>query len=120
MTFELVYSEDYVKSDPSHHGDGNEIGYESGIADKPSRAQRKRLRKKMLKEEAARRKRVIGPLLPTQMLQTNDVRRVGDVSGSNVEEDSDGDKEEDGGSNICSQPVRPNAQEKKEGTTVDF
>lgn len=120
VTFKFWFSsEDYLKIDSSNHGDVSEIGGESGIAEKPSRAQRKRLRKKMLKEEAARRKKVIGPLLPTEMLQTHDGRRVGDASGSNFEEeDSDGDEEETSGSisDICSQLVRPNAQEKKQGT----
>lgn len=108
-----------MKIDSSNPGDVNEIGDESGIAEKPSRAQRKRLRKKMLKEEAARRKKVIGPLLPTEMLQAHDGISVGDAGGSNFEEeDSDGDEEETSGSisNICSQLVRPNAQEKKQGT----
>ncbi|KAG7535648.1 hypothetical protein ISN45_Aa08g030550 [Arabidopsis thaliana x Arabidopsis arenosa] len=111
----LINPEDYLKIDSSNHGDVNEIGDESGIAEKSSRAQRKRLRKKMLKEEAVRRKKVIGPLLPTEMLQTHDGIRVGDAGRSNVEEeDSDGDEGEASGSNICSQLVRPNAQVKKE------
>ncbi|CAH8280963.1 unnamed protein product [Arabidopsis lyrata] len=102
----LINPEDYLKIDSSNHGDVNEIGDESGIAEKPSRAKRKRLRKKMLKEEAARRKKVIGPLLPTEMLQTHDGIRVGDAGGSNFEEeDSDGDEEETSGSisDICSE-----------------
>ncbi|KAG7539366.1 hypothetical protein ISN44_As13g030220 [Arabidopsis suecica] len=110
----LINPEDYLKIDSSNHGDVNENGDDSGIAEKPSRAQRKRLRKKMLKEEAVRRKKVIGPLLPTEMLQTQDGIRVGDAGGSNFEEDSDGDEGEASGSNICSQLVRPNAQEKKQ------
>jgi len=118
----LINPEDYLKIDSSNHGEDKEIGDELGIAEKQSRAQRKRLRKKMLKEEAARRKKVIGPLLPTEMLQTHDERSVGDACGSNVEEeDSDGGEEEVDGSisNICSQLVRPNAQEKKEGLIGD-
>ncbi|CAE6261683.1 unnamed protein product [Arabidopsis arenosa] len=118
----LINPEDYLKIDSSNHGDVNENGDESGIAEKPSRAQRKRLRKKMLKEEAVRRKKVIGPLLPTEMLQTHDGRIVGDAGGNNFEEeDSDGDEEETSGSisNNCSQLVRPNAQEKKQGKIDD-
>ncbi|CAL9245048.1 unnamed protein product [Arabidopsis halleri] len=105
----LINPEDYLKIDSSNHGDVNENGDESETAEKPSRAQRKRLRKKMLKEEAVRRKKVIGPLLPTEMLQTHDGIRVGDAGGSNFEEeDSDGDEEETSGSisNICPQLIK--------------
>ncbi|XP_010484448.1 PREDICTED: uncharacterized protein LOC104762784 [Camelina sativa] len=108
----LINPEDYLKINSSINGEDNEIGGESGNAEKPSRAQRKRLRKKLLKEEAARRKKVIGPLLPT------DGRRVfvGNASGSNVEEeDSDSEEEEASESKkTCSQPVRVNAPEKKQ------
>ncbi|XP_023639600.1 uncharacterized protein LOC17875551 [Capsella rubella] len=113
----LINPEDYLKISSTIQGEDNENGDESGIAEKPSRAQRKRLRKKMLKEEEARRKKVmIGPLLPSQMLQNPDGRRVGDASGSIIEEDSDSQEEEDEAcqSKICSQPVRLNATEKKE------
>lgn len=104
-----ICAEDYVNIDTSNHGDGNENDDASGSAEKPSRAQRKRLRKKMLKEEAARRKQMIGPLLPTEMCQTPH-GRVADAGGgpSNVEEASDG--EEEAG---CLQPVRSNVQEKQ-------
>ncbi|WZZ00843.1 hypothetical protein YC2023_073171 [Brassica napus] len=85
-----IYSEDYVKIDSSNH---EENGDESET--KPSRAQRKRIRKKMLKEEAARRRKVIGPLLPTEMIETR--------------EDSDGGEEAS-----CVQPARLNASEKEE------
>ncbi|EOA14949.1 hypothetical protein CARUB_v10028295mg [Capsella rubella] len=115
----LINPEDYLKISSTIQGEDNENGDESGIAEKPSRAQRKRLRKKMLKEEEARRKKVmIGPLLPSQMLQNPDGRRVGDASGSIIEEDSDSQEEEDEAcqSKICSQPVRLNATEKKEGS----
>ncbi|XP_010463818.1 PREDICTED: uncharacterized protein LOC104744454 [Camelina sativa] len=110
----LINPEDYLKINSSINGEDNEIGDESGNAEKPSRAQRKRLRKRLLKEEAVRRKKVIiGPLLPT------DGRRVfvGDASGSNVEkEDSDSEEEEDEASEskTCSQPVRLNATGEKQ------
>ncbi|CDY08736.1 BnaA06g24880D [Brassica napus] len=86
----LINPEDYVKIDSSNH---EENGDESET--KPSRAQRKRIRKKMLKEEAARRRKVIGPLLPTEMIETR--------------EDSDGGEEAS-----CVQPARLNASEKEE------
>lgn len=103
-----------MKVDTSSHGDDNENVDESEIAEKPSRAQRKRLRKKMLKEEAARRRKVIGPLLPTEMIQTR-VARVEDAGGSNGEGDSHGEEEAS-----CSQPARLNAQEKEGTTAFDF
>lgn len=70
----------------------------------------------MLKEEAARRKQMIGPLLPTEMCQAPD-GRVADAGGggSNVEEASDG--EEEAG---CLQPVRSNVQEKQGILAFDF
>ncbi|ESQ31257.1 hypothetical protein EUTSA_v10005075mg [Eutrema salsugineum] len=95
----LINPEDYVKIDSSNHGDENENEGESETAEKPSRAQRKRIRKKMLKEEAGRRRKVIGPLLPTDITQTRDAGR----SNRAQEEES------------CLQPARLNAQE-QEGT----
>ncbi|CAA7034640.1 unnamed protein product [Microthlaspi erraticum] len=106
----LINPEDYVNIDKSNNGDGNENDDASGIAEKPRRAQRKRVRKKMLKEEASRRKKMIGPLLPTtEMCQTPD-ERLADASGSNVEveEACGGEKEAD-----CLQLVRSNVQEKE-------
>lgn len=96
-----------MKTDSSNHGDDNRSGDESETTEKPSRAQRKRLRKKMLKEEAARRRKVIGPLLPTDMIQTRDII-VADACLNNGEEEAS-----------CSQLVRLNVPE-KEGRAFDF
>ncbi|XP_009150680.1 uncharacterized protein LOC103874032 [Brassica rapa] len=94
----LINPEDYVKIDSSNHGDDDENGDESET--KPSRAQRKRIRMKMLKEEAARRRKVIGPLLPTEMIETR--------------EDSNGGEEAS-----CVQPARLNASEKEEKVSFE-
>ncbi|CAN7024194.1 unnamed protein product [Brassica rapa subsp. trilocularis] len=94
----LINPEDYVNIDSSNHGDEDENGDESET--KPSRAQRKRIRKKMLKEEAARRRKVIGPLLPAEMVETR--------------EDSNGGEEAS-----CVQPARLNASEKEEKVSFE-
>lgn len=85
-----IYSSNHDNDDVDENG-----GDESET--KPSRAQRKRIRKKMLKEEAARRRKVIGPLLPTEMI----------------------DRREDKEEASCVQPARLNAQEEK-GTACFF
>ncbi|CAF1706750.1 hypothetical protein HID58_054750 [Brassica napus] len=94
----LINPEDYLNIDSSNHGDDHENGDEPET--KPSRAQRKRIRKKMLKEEAARRRKVIGPLLPTEMIETR--------------EDSSGGEEAS-----CIQPARLNASEKEEKVSFE-
>ncbi|CAH2043267.1 unnamed protein product [Thlaspi arvense] len=95
----LINPEDYVNIDTSNHDDDSDNGDDSETAEKPGRAQRKRLRKKMLKEEAARRRKVIGPLLPAEMIQARDSRVA----------DGDGEAEAS-----CLQPARQNAPEKEE------
>ncbi|KAM5576838.1 hypothetical protein ABKV19_007598 [Rosa sericea] len=58
---------------------GDEDGTGESETQKLTRAQRKRLRKKKLKEDASRRKQIIGPLLPSTVGEgencTPDVRR---------------------------------------------
>ncbi|KAL0863199.1 hypothetical protein Bca101_042317 [Brassica carinata] len=97
-----IYSEDYVNIDSSNNP-GDEEDHGDVSETKPSRAQRKRIRKKMLKEEAARRSKVIGPLLPTEMIQTARDDSVADVDGSDGGEEAS-----------CVQLARLNAQEKDE------
>lgn len=59
----MIDADDYLKSNSSSDDDaGNEIGESEG--QKLTRAQRKRLRKKKIKEEVSRRRGIIGPLLP--------------------------------------------------------
>lgn len=84
-----INSSNHNDNDVNKNGDDSET--------KPSRAQRKRIRKKMLKEEAARRRKVIGPLLPTEMI----------------------DRREDKEEASCVQPARLNAQEEKEKVSFD-
>ncbi|KAG2327180.1 hypothetical protein Bca52824_009908 [Brassica carinata] len=98
----LINPEDYVNIDSSNNP-GDEEDHGDVSETKPSRAQRKRIRKKMLKEEAARRSKVIGPLLPTEMIQTARDDSVADVDGSDGGEEAS-----------CVQLARLNAQEKDE------
>ncbi|TXG59948.1 hypothetical protein EZV62_014521 [Acer yangbiense] len=64
---ELINPDDYIRSSNSS-GDDDEDDNVDGSECEPqklTRAQRKRLRKKKLKEDASRRSKIIGPLLPT-------------------------------------------------------
>ncbi|XP_010559204.1 PREDICTED: uncharacterized protein LOC104827677 [Tarenaya hassleriana] len=95
---------DYVSIGSSDSEDEYEdgVGDELNTAQKPSRAQRKRLRKKMLKEEAVRRGKLIGPLLPSTTAETR--RTVADTHSDS----------EIGGGGSGEQCVRGNAPENKE------
>ncbi|KAH9663956.1 hypothetical protein KPL70_019852 [Citrus sinensis] len=91
----LINPDDYLRSSASnneHDNDDDEGEVTECGPEKLTRAQRKRLRKKKLKEDARRRRNIIGPLLPTT--------RDGDSSGRG------------GGGEINSPDVRQNADEK--------
>ncbi|KAH9712320.1 hypothetical protein KPL71_020007 [Citrus sinensis] len=91
----LINPDDYLRSSASnndHDNDDDEGDVTECGPEKLTRAQRKRLRKKKLKEDARRRGNIIGPLLPT----TSD----GDNNGRG------------GGGEINSPDVRQNADEK--------
>ena len=76
-------------SDDNDNDDGGESGTQ-----KLTRAQRKRLRKKKLKEDASRRGKIIGPLLPSSNddgdvgVRQNAAENVGAASDKSGEESS--------------------------------
>lgn len=91
-------SDDFVKGDICTNDDETEH-------QNLSRAQRKRLRKKKLKEEASRRGKLIGPLLPSSTSNDGGPSDIAGNESQSIRENAD--EEHDG-----PQSVRQNASEK--------
>ncbi|KAJ0096919.1 hypothetical protein Patl1_28492 [Pistacia atlantica] len=77
---ELINLDDFVRTGSSSDG-GDDVDDNNGEGgecepQKLSRAQRKRLRKKKLKEDASGRSKIIGPLLPTTKKRTKTIMMV--------------------------------------------
>ncbi|PRQ48232.1 hypothetical protein RchiOBHm_Chr2g0108411 [Rosa chinensis] len=74
-----ILRQDFELESESSATSGDEDGNGESEIQKLTRAQRKRLRKKKLKEDASRRRQIIGPLLPLTVGEgencTPDVRR---------------------------------------------
>ncbi|KAA8531551.1 hypothetical protein F0562_006260 [Nyssa sinensis] len=101
--FEILVADELEGNSSSSSGDGEgECGPQ-----KLTRAQRKRLRKKKLKEEASRRRKVIGPLLPTASDDgkgddgNNDIKNEPQGVCSNATEESDAISDKPGEAAAC-------------------
>ncbi|KAJ0040667.1 hypothetical protein Pint_27866 [Pistacia integerrima] len=108
---ELINLDDFVRTGSSSDG-GDDVDDNNGEGgecepQKLSRAQRKRLHKKKLKEDASRRSKIIGPLLPTTNKEDendNDGRDEIQQPGvrQNVHEECEVTKDKFGGAVGCS------------------